>query len=590
MNEVLRGKTDPMFLANDVLELDFQPQPHEKLFLNFLPCDPEKPFAQIDPEIKKRMILWPRGVFKTTARRVKAVQRILCWPNSRTLFGAPSGPLGKVQLSACKRFFEFPTPKFKELYPEYCGKKLGNMSQFTVPNRTDFSSPEATVTSSTARSVKAGSHYDFVDIDDLVNDQNYKNPELLEQCWQDFLDFGPLRDPAGYLTVTGTPYTFGDTYERVEEFAMKEEKLTGKKAWSISTNTCWVEKCSRCGLTDLKHDSKETACEFKGTGEKILLFPQVTIPKRGSKDAKTIGHTREFLEEERRKDPDFFAMQYECRRLARGMQAFTDELIAAQTLFHFERPVEESETQKLARQVQQIMQQGKTFDEAVALVAQRPTSGEIPLGGWQFAIGDLAYVSLLNANAQRKRDKCVFYIVRVVNGALFVIACHSGQWKSGEVGDQIVMMMLRYQLKIIWCEAFLGHEAYDTVIKMVAVQAGLQVLPLEWLPMSNEDDAKIVRIGSIHAWLKQRKLWLFAGMDDYEVLCSNLKKYPKLGRHDDHGDCLGQVVNAPHGIGLERIAQSGNVVMAELRKIMNLIPQEENTSYPDGPCGSMLVG
>lgn len=586
MTDAERGKVDPMFLAVEVLGMDFQTNPHEGLFRCFLPQKLSTPLADLDPVVKKRMILWPRGLFKTSAVRVKIIQLILNYPNCRILIGAASLALGKVQLEAVKRVFEQPSDKFRELYPEFCGKKLGNTTRFTVPNRTDFSSPEETVTTSTASSVKAGSHYDFVFIDDLVNDQNYRNPVALEQCWQDYKDFGPLRDPAGYLFVTGTPYSFGDTYERIEESAREEMKL-GRATWEISQRTCWSEICSTCGKTEAVHHDAAQYCKFSGSGKKLLLFPQFRTSA-----GKVIGHTIEFLESElREKGEDFFAMQYECRRLASGLQTFTDQLLDSHTLYHFEKPMMESQLETLAAQIQLLMAQGKTFEQAVELSTAKPGTGVIPLGGWCFAIGDLSY-----PGDPRKRDKSVFYVIRVVNARLYVIACYSGKWKSSEVGDQVVNILLQHRPRQIWIEGFLGWEAYDTVIRMVATGRGIQALPLEWIPLENQEGAKVVRIGSIQAWFARDKLYIFAGITDYQELRNNLTKFPKLGRHDDHGDCLGLGVNAPHGVALYQSVKE-SVTLADVVK-QKLYPNgppwergysdDETVSHGNG-CGSVVV-
>lgn len=545
MTERERGLIDPMFLACEVLGMDFQINPHDGLFKCFLESKIDVPIGDLSP-IKKRMIIWSRGTFKTSAVRVKIIQTILNYPNCRILIGAAALPLGKVQLEAVKRVFENPSPKFRELYPEFCGTKLGNTTRFTVPNRTDFTSPEETVTTSTARSVKSGSHYDFVFIDDLVNDQNYRNPVALEQCWKDYLDFGPLRDPSGYLFVTGTPYSFGDTYEKIEDSAREDMKL-GRATWLIEQRSCWSEICKTCGKTELRHHDPKVICAFKESGEKELLFPQVRTPK-----GKTVGHTREFLESEKAQDEEFFILQYECVRMSKGLQTFTDELLNAQTLFHLSQiPMENS---------------------------------------WIFIMGDLSYIG-----DPRKRDKSVFYIVRVCAGQLFPFECIAEKWNASQVGEGVLRMLMTWRPRIIWLEAFLGWEAYDTVIRMMAAQMGIQKVPIEWIPLDQQEDAKMIRIGSVQAWLTQKKLWYFAGMTHFEKLKEQQKKWPKFGRFDDFADCMGLVCNAPHGVALERIPQSAHNMRQKITRIhfpqgdpRSIVTPEQEEQYSFGKAGSLL--
>src|ERR1041385_610461 len=106
----LRGQTDHMYLGTAIMGGHFQPVPHGRhdetgryvgLFSNFLPKNPEKPLFDLDApcalcnfllkpraectacggtgrvNYKKRMILWPRGSFKTSAVVVEIVQLIL---------------------------------------------------------------------------------------------------------------------------------------------------------------------------------------------------------------------------------------------------------------------------------------------------------------------------------------------------------------------------------------------------------------------------------------------------------------------------------------------------------------------------------
>jgi len=169
---------------------------------------------------KKFMILWPRGLFKTSSVVVDMVQTILNYPNVRICFLTGGDQLAKRQLARVKRVFEKPTKRFRMLFPDFCLKsvenkkthkwedvsaKLGNAHEFTVPCRTNDILAEPTFAISTAKSVKAGSHYDIIYIDDLVNEQNYRSVKALEKCYQDYLDICPLLEPTGYIIMTGTP-------------------------------------------------------------------------------------------------------------------------------------------------------------------------------------------------------------------------------------------------------------------------------------------------------------------------------------------------------------------------------------------------
>ena len=288
-----QAKHDHIFLGTAVLGMDFQENPHCLLFEQFLKKQPGVfvsvedplthvvsqfpiPLSDLDQVTKKRMILWPRGLFKTSAVIVEVVQTILNYVNVRICFLTGGDQLAKRQLARVKRVFEKPTPFFKNLFPEFCGtravfnkkenkwveqfKKLGNAHEFTVPCRTNDTFAESTFSISTAKSVKAGSHFDLIFIDDLVNDQNYRSVKALEKCYQDYLDICPMLEPTGFIVMTGTRYSYGDTYERIQDMAKTEEKELGHTIWKFSIRDCWSLGCRNCShpqdgyATDVYHD------------------------------------------------------------------------------------------------------------------------------------------------------------------------------------------------------------------------------------------------------------------------------------------------------------------------------------------------
>lgn len=510
--------------------MDFQPNPHAGLFSNFLQTDPDVNLNDLDKLIKKRMILWPRGTFKTSAVRAAIIQLILCYPNIRILILSGARNLASLQLERIKEFFENPTEKFRELYPEFCGQRLGNKSQFTIPNRTLRILAEPTVSISTGRSVKAGSHFDVIFVDDLVNDQNYQSIESLEKCWVEYKNIGPLLQPAGYLFVTGTRYSFGDTYERIKEAAEAEQKETGRTVWKISTRTCWKTI----------------------NGKREVLFPEFV-----TRDGRTEGHTVEYLESERReKGDEFFACQYENDPIASGTQTFTQELLDKQTIYHL---------------------------------------NQVPQQGFTFAVGDLSYVG--DERNGHLRDRSVMFILRAAEGRLTLFDCIHGKWDSNAVALNVLFALLKHRLNMIWIEGFLGWEAYDNVIRSMAVGRGIQRLPLEWLPLSNVNEYKKVIIGSAKSWLAQDKLKMFAGIPEFETLTTQLLRWPKLGRHDDFANCLGLACNVPHGVALERIPQSIKTMQDKVNRLhfpegdpRFISPADEHIeNYPMGKCGTGLV-
>ena len=533
------GDPDLPKTYSPILGMDFEENPHSQLFAHFVQKRPGEGigFTDLEAVTKKRMILWPRGHHKTAAVRVDIIQTILNYPNIRLCFLTGSDGLAKHQLGVLKAFFEQPSKRFLWLFPEFCLRsirnpkiendadprawtdvpaRLGTANKFTVPCRTNRALVDPTFRIATAKMVKAGLHADGIYIDDLVNETNYRKPTALAKCYQDYLDICPLLDPAGIMYVTGTRYSFGDTYELIQENAREEEKQHGHTIWKFSIKDCWSHGCQNCPHTSVYHDydinilqppCKVLGCHclgFADRGNKDVLFPRTR-----THDGRTIGFTLEMLEGFKREyGPEFFANQYENQPIAEGAQTFTEVLIGAQTLFDMK---------------------------------------DIPdyTHSMTFFVGDLAYVG------QEGRDYSVIFVVRKSQGRLFIIDCLFGNWDSGATSENVIQGMLQHRPNNMYFEKINGWEAIERNIIAYAATLGIPKVPIEWVKGSQAPNAKLIRIGSVKAPLKNRRLWFFAGMPGYETLVRQLIKWPKLGRHDDFADCCGMVVAAPTGYELE---------------------------------------
>lgn len=557
-----------------ILGMDFQEDPHSQLFAQYLQKQPGAGvvLSDLESQFKKTMILWPRGLFKTSSIIVEIVQLILNYPNIRICFLTGGDQLAKRQCARVKRVFEKPTKRFRTLFPEFCivsvrnkkiaefdkdgmpderawsdqPAKLGTLHEFTVPCRTNETFAEPTFAISTARSVKAGSHFDVIIIDDLVNEQNYRSPKALEKCYNDYIDICPLLEPSGFIFMTGTRYSFGDTYQRIQELAADEEKRAGRTIWKFSIRDCWSMGCQNCVHTDVYHDYPlnvvEPPCKmckcpgFKARGNKDVLFPQTR-----THDGRSIGHTLEFLEMTKRElGPEFFANQYENKPIATESQTFTETLIGGQTLFRED---------------------------------QLPAYGQsITIG-----VGDLAYVG------QEGRDYSVIFICRIFQGQIFVIDCFFGNWDSNAVAENTVAALLKHRPSIFYFEKFNGWESYNNVITAYASTHGLLKVPIQWEKGSQANNAKLIRIGAVKGPLASKRLWLYGNMPGYQTAVNQLVKWPKLGRHDDFADCLGMVVAAPTGYEQVNppVIQSATNWLRKLHPAVAL-----DDSYGDNGCGT----
>lgn len=211
------AQTDLFWLATQILDLKLVEDVHGPICDFFVKKDPSKPLLFDQSETRDRLLLYPRGHYKTSIDIADAIQWGLAFPNMRLSINSGTVQIGAAMLKVIKDHFTF-NEKLLKLFPEYrLTGTAGTQYQFTLPSRTDLSKKEPSYSVSTARSVKAGWHYDVIKFDDMVNEQNYNTPELLQKTIDQFNDIRPLVDPGGYRDVIGTHYSFSDLYQWIKD-------------------------------------------------------------------------------------------------------------------------------------------------------------------------------------------------------------------------------------------------------------------------------------------------------------------------------------------------------------------------------------
>jgi predicted phage terminase large subunit-like protein len=260
---------DAIFLGSKVLGYDVEEDPHGELF------------RALASARDKKLVLWPRGHFKTSCIVIKIVQEILKDPDVRILVMQHKLKVTRGWVKEIRSHFDGTNAnsRLSQLFPEFCGEKralLANAAQFTVPARKRKHLQQATVTAASPKAVETGQHYTQMYFDDLVTAGNFRNIEQLDKLESEYSHFLPLLDPGGLVFMTGTRYSHADLYARLID------KDKGNDEWEISIRECFVGP---------KHDK--------------LLFPE-----RVTKDGRKIGFTLELLAKLQRDDPEMFGPQY----------------------------------------------------------------------------------------------------------------------------------------------------------------------------------------------------------------------------------------------------------------------------------------
>ena len=454
-----RAKTDLFFLA-DVLGYDFQRDVHTELFDQFVLPKPHTALTDFSG-IKNRLILWPRGHFKTSATVVAIVATILNMPDVRILLMSANVKLTKNWLAEIKSHFDGRNPKsgLIALFGPAWRLEKGNAMGFTIPTRQRMHLKDPTVAVASPKAVATGAHCDFFFADDLVHTANYRNDELQDKLEEDFAHFVPLLDPGGYTTVTGTRYTAADVYGRMI-------KKGGE--WHISVKA-----------------------SYDADGK--LLFPQ-----RGLSDGRKIGFTREMLDQIEKDDPVTFNAQYMNRIHATGRQTFPQEMI---------------------------------------LTSVRSTKDP------RYPANTVCYFAVDLAESKKAdADHSVIAIGRKDNnGNTWIQDVIGSTWTPGQFATVLLNTALKLQPAVVFVQKAPGAETFVELVRVLAEQQGINIR-LELVKISNQKDAKYVRISALEPEFRNKRLFLCASIRDFERLEEEFTEFPK-GRHDDRPDAIATLVS-----------------------------------------------
>jgi len=300
-------QTDLFFLAKNVLGKDLEDQPHREVCGLFVPKDPNRPYTEWHLK-KQRLLMIPRGSFKSTLDVVDCVQAIICDPNIRILIVTAALNLAEAFVQELRHYFlvreDVGPTQFQLLFPEFCvsAKVKSLATEFTTPARKIFKK-EPTVWASSAGSNLPGWHCDFLKLDDCVNNLNANQDEQISKTVEIYNFARKLVDPGGYIDVIGTPYNPNDLYSYIQKHALEEDLLIyAKPAWKVKERSLKKLRSNE----ELKEEDYD------------LFFPSRL--------------TYQFLRKEQRMDPVSFESQYLINSRATAKQYFDETSVRASVI------------------------------------------------------------------------------------------------------------------------------------------------------------------------------------------------------------------------------------------------------------------
>jgi hypothetical protein len=174
--------------------------------------------ADIEDLFEQRLYLCYRAFFKSTIlTKVHSLQLLLNFPNIRICLLHNKQDNSSDNLITIKNFFR--STEVGVLFPECIpdGKEWGNLSGFSLANKTDISRSEESIEAIGVGTEITGRHWDVAKKDDMVTEDSINTEEQIKKTedYDDRFNAGHFSDPRFNLQdYSGTRYHFADLYSK----------------------------------------------------------------------------------------------------------------------------------------------------------------------------------------------------------------------------------------------------------------------------------------------------------------------------------------------------------------------------------------
>lgn len=178
-----------------------------------VPHTHRKPIECLQRPSKRKLVVMPRGTFKTSLASVAyPVWQLIRDPNKRVLLDSELYGNSKNLLRQIKGVFESET--FQNVFGQW-RSSTWNEGEIIVRARTNRAIKEASITCSGIGAQKTGQHYDIVIADDLNSPRNSHTPEGCQKVVDHYRYYTSLLEQDGTLVVIGTRYSANDLIQYI---------------------------------------------------------------------------------------------------------------------------------------------------------------------------------------------------------------------------------------------------------------------------------------------------------------------------------------------------------------------------------------
>lgn len=469
--------TNLLFLSREVFNKDCTFSAHARVCNFFVQKDSSKLIEEQD-ECKERLLLYPRGAFKSTIDVIDCVQWIINFPDVRILILAAATNLATSFIGELKNYFAAtegaPLTIFQSVFPAWVldPNDEGPADEFVCPCRTkgDEKKKDATAWSASILSNLPGWHCDVMKSDDTVNDKNADTPQLIQKV-NDKVDYAEsLVDPGGYKDLLGTPYAPADLYTHTAQTAEPGELKV------VKVPAKWLKPDAvRKDPKTLTQDDWFLLFEYDKTGRKRLTF--------------------DFLRKKERKNRAIFNSQYMLDPSGIKKVSFPQELLLQRTIDRSQLP-------------EQLV---------------------------YYVVWDFAY------SKNKKSDYSVGAVVGLdADGRAYIIELFRDRYLESDLAMEVARANHTYHPHLIPIENSNGAQFLETSIRRYAEDMGDRYIHLDFFKVDNAIGAKGLRVGSLEPLLREGRLFFLNTISCLEDLYQEFREFGS-STHDDIPDAISHV-------------------------------------------------
>lgn len=343
---------------------------HEEICNSFfVQKDPTFPtfeqFANQYTDLKNRMLLVPRGGFKSSANVADTLQWIVCFPENNILILTGVYKLASKFVMEIRQHFtleetgeinkagkpiygpkslmdkqtsEWSKSLFQVLFPEHCvSPGEGNQFEFQTPA---IGEGEPTVRAASIEQALSGFHMGVLKLDDVHTNENTKTVDRMKSTKKQISIDKAMMHPYGFFDVIGTWYDeqdfYGETIKREERLAAKNGlqhnivgsvdsgRFNSNVNFKVYLRACWwpTEEATKSGKIEEEMKKEDWVLWFP----ERLTYEYLTTEKENDTETDEDG------------DTGYFAIKYLNNPLKLNKVKFPRELLIRRTIPHSQLP------------------------------------------------------------------------------------------------------------------------------------------------------------------------------------------------------------------------------------------------------------